>query len=235
MQKFNIVKLMSSIFTPDYSINNKFGVINLFQDISQNRFNGELYSFPDIENAPPEIPRIILSSQDKIWKLEISTLRTNFIYLNPKVSTKVVESLESFCEKSIDIFTKYKQRTDIRIQRMALVTERILKLKEIESTEYLVKKFVNKDEYYNTFKDLNAFELHALKKYGMEGFDINSWIRIKTANLKDKSRTPVIAIENDLNTFSIEEKPNNSFVVDDIGKFFKESSKQIVEITNLYF
>ncbi|MFQ6120053.1 MAG: hypothetical protein ACE5KE_09225 [Methanosarcinales archaeon] len=79
MLEFKLIKLMGVIFTPDFSIGNKLSLANTFQDMSGGKFDGELFSVPIPQDAPPEIPRMVLNSQDGTWKLEVSLERTNLI------------------------------------------------------------------------------------------------------------------------------------------------------------
>ena len=100
---------MASIFTPEFAFRNTAAIVSHFQEISNNLFDGEMFSFPMGQNAPPEIPRLILSSKNGTWKLELSIQRTNFIYLNP-IAIKIEPVTEfEFSKKARNIFSKYKE------------------------------------------------------------------------------------------------------------------------------
>lgn len=86
MISLSVIKLMASIFTPEFTIGDKLYLIDFFKDKSKNKFNGDFLSIPLPQDAPAEIPRVILNSKDNLWKLEISLHRTNLIFLKSNLS-----------------------------------------------------------------------------------------------------------------------------------------------------
>jgi hypothetical protein len=233
--KFNITRLMASIFTPEFAFGNTAAIVSQFQNISDNLFDGEMFSFPMGQNAPPEIPRLILSSKNGTWKLEISVQRTNFIFLNPiNINIKPVTEPE-FSQKAKDIFSRYKNETDIRMQRLAYVSERYTQFEESLPVEFLVNKYCKSEIADKIFKNNDGFEIHSLKKYDLEDFNVNSWVRLKTIHLADTKMSDALLLENDLNTFSITENPDKNFSVSEIESFFTISVGELQEIINRIF
>ena len=235
MLDFEMIKLMATVFTPDFSIGNKLLLMNQFQEISGQKFDGEFFSGQIPQEAPAEIPRIILNSQDNCWKLEISLQRTNLVFLKSLTSPVKAPNLKEFGNFAIEIFTKYKSQTNIRIQRLALVTERFFKIEESPPSHFLATKFC-KDmllEKDKPFDRPHGFEIHSLKKYEREGFKVNSWVRLKSANLLDSMKTPVLLAVNDVNTLS--EEKNVDFNGEDIVRFYEYFAQHMESIIELYF
>ncbi len=231
MLEFQFIKLMGVIFTPDLIIGNKLKLADLFQVLSGNKFDGELISVPIPQNAPFDFPRIILNSQDGAWKLEVSPARTNIIFLKPLNLSIFVPSAVDFANFVKNIFTAYVQTTQTKVQRLAFVSERYAKINEIDPPSFIANRYCREEYTNKIFKNLEAFEIHALKKYKLEGFDINSWVRLKSANLSDEAKTPILLLINDINTLS---ESDISFSEKQIQHYFEIIPEHLEKITGLY-
>ncbi|MFQ6120052.1 MAG: hypothetical protein ACE5KE_09220 [Methanosarcinales archaeon] len=115
---------------------------------------------------------------------------------------------------------------------MAFVTERYSEIKDNIPSQFIANKFC-KEKYLNKIFDrTDAFEIHSLKKYKYEGFNINSWVRLKSSNLADEIKTPILLVVNDINTYSESEI---NFNEEDIVRFFKNIPNHLESILKLYF
>jgi hypothetical protein len=123
------------------------------------------------------------------------------------------------------------------VQRVAFVTERST-IRD-DALTYVLDRFCNKEQTTKGQPFFNAkrFEIHSLKKYDWESFNLNSWVRMKFAPIKiDGGETaPAILVVNDLNTFSFEEDPEASFSEDEIKRFYEKIPRHLGEILKLYF
>jgi len=237
MLEFEVLKLMASIFTPDFSIGNKLLLINQFQELSGQKFDGEFIGGQIPQEAPAEIPRIILNSQDNSWRLEISLQRTNLIFLKSLTFPVKAPNFKEFGNFATKVFAKYKSQTNIRIQRLALVTERSLKIEDDPPERFLANRFC-RDKFLKKGKPFDrpsGFEIHSLKKYEREGFKVNSWVRLKSANLLDSKRTPILLAINDINTLSHDEEPSAEWNEKDITRFYEYFPTHVESIIDLYF
>jgi hypothetical protein len=235
VSQFKILKIMSSIFTPDFSFSDTLGLLNLFQELSGGKFDGELFSAPIPQSAPAEIPRIILNSKDKARKLEVSLERTNIVFQQLADLSIPPPETRDFADSVGGVFKAYKKKTSIRVQRLALVTERYIEMPEEPPPQFIAAKYCKKQYLKAPFNNPKAFELHSLKTYEWNGFHINSWVRLKSATLSDPAQTPVFLVINDLNTLGKEFAESESFGEQDIARFFKNAPNHIEEILGLYF
>jgi len=234
MLKFTPIKLMAAIFTPEFAFGDNLFLINLFNELSEGKFNGEFISVPIPQDAPAEIPRIILNSKDGLWKLEVSLMRTALIFLKPSLDLVTDNDAIEFNTFAKKVFYNYKKKTKIRVQRLAYVTERVTKISGNSPAQYIADKFC-KDNYLKApFNGTQSFELHSLKKYKFERFDLNSWVRLKSTNLLDKNRTPVLLVVNDINTLALQEAPDNTFSLKDIQRFYNKIPDHLDSILKLY-
>jgi hypothetical protein len=226
---------MASIFTPEFTIGDKLFLINFFNEISDNKFKGEFYSVPIPQDAPAEIPRIILKSKDNHWKLEISLERTNLVYLKPNLTQVQDKDALNFGIFASKVLGSYKSKTNVRIQRLAYISERASALEDSSPAQYIANKYIKNEYLKEPFNNTRQFELHSLKKYRFENFNVNSWARLKSVNLLDGKNTPVVHLINDINTFSFQEEPNANFSVEDLSKFYSTIPDHLESIVELYF
>lgn len=234
MIEFSPVKFLAVIFTPDFSIGDSFHLINLFKKISGNKFDGELFSTPIPQDAPAEIPRFILNSQLDSWKLEVTLERTNLIFQNPAFSSITDPDALNFGNFARELFREYKKASKIRIQRLALIIDRVAKIEDETVPQFIANTYCKDNYLEKPFNNTSAFELHSLKKYEFKKFDLNSWVRIKSAQLAE-THDSVLLMINDINTFAYLEAPDENFRLTDIDRFFKNIPNHIEEILSLYF
>ncbi len=226
---------MGSIFTPEFSFTDSLGLLNLFQNLSGERFNGNLISTGIPQDAPAEIPRMILNSKDKVWKLEVSLERTNIVFNRIADLSISPPNIQNFVNFVTDVFKSYKSKTNIRVQRLALVTEKYHEMPENSPPQFIATTYCKEQYLKKPFNNPKAFELHSLKKYEWKGFQINSWVRLKSAILSDQAETSILLVLNDLNTLGREFAESVSFEEQDIGRFFTNAPDHLNEILNLYF
>jgi hypothetical protein len=237
MLDFRIYKFLASIVTPELNISSSLKIANLVADLL-GKYVGEAPSIlPIPQDAPPEIPRIIFSSPDKKWKLNISLERTNLFYDTPPTSTDEVISIDEFSSIASGFFGNYQKGLDLRVQRIAIVTER-LAMRD-DALDYVLGRFCNEKQITKgrPFFNTKRFEIHSLKKYNWENFSVNSWVRTKFLPIKigDGETAPVILVINDLNTLSSDEAREAAFLADDIKAYFEKAPQHLSEILKLYF
>ncbi len=234
MLDFHVIKFMCVIFTPEFNIANSLKLANDALELLGERLDGSSSVLPVPQDAPAEIPRVQLTSKDKKWNLTISLVRTDFIH-SPAIEDTEVLNMEKFSAIASKFFCGFKEKNELRVQRLAFITER-MSLKGEAS--YIVNKFC-KDEFKDKggpFSGVDGFQVHSFKKYKQFGFNINSWVRFKSGGYsKDsESSVPMILMENDLNTFAVKEDPDRSFSLEEIGLFFEKIPNHLEEIVKLY-
>ncbi|SLM28865.1 hypothetical protein MTBBW1_1610027 [Desulfamplus magnetovallimortis] len=231
---FRTAKLMAVIFTPEFSITDRLAIANAVQTISGGRFNGEFISVPVAQDAAPEIPRIILTSKDGTWKFEVSLLRSNLTFFQPANLAVNVPTVVSFGKFAGSFFSLYQKSINAKAAKLGFVTEKFMPLDREKPSGMIVKKFCNEHFAQKVFDNTEAFELHSLKKYPFDRFHINSWVKFKSAKLANKARTPIILVENDINTY-MEGQEGADFKADDIMTFFSAIPDHLESISALFF
>jgi len=237
MLEFRTVKFQTVSFTPDLNITNSLKIANTVGSILGDLLDGETSILPIPQDAPADIPRIILSSSDKRWKLNISLQRTDLFYNSPPELDGEIVSIKEYSGISSNFFGGYQKELDLRVQRLAFVTDRVA-VKD-DALDYVLKKFCNKDQIKKgrPFYNAKRFEIHSLKKYDWEDFHINSWVRTKFLPIRtrDNETAPALLVSNDLNTLSTDEDPGAAFAASEIESFFSDIPDHLDEILELYF
>lgn len=238
MPSFQLKKFLGSIFTPDFSLSNSLTVASQAYELMGERLDGPPTILPLLQDAPADIPRITLGTSDNTLKINISLSRTNFLVQVPALPETGTFDINEFAETASRFFSDFKNALSLRVQRMGFVTERL----EVDpdALSYILNRFCNSDqiERGRPFHNSKRFEIHSLKKYEWEGFNINSWVRLKCLTIRqnnDESLQPILVVENDLNTLPPEENPDADFSVDEIRSYFSNSHEHISSIVDLYF
>jgi hypothetical protein len=180
-----------------------------------------------------EIPLVVLQSNDGRWRLGMGPSRFDSSWTNKSPPTE--PNLAESVGQCIDPLLLYFRNTGVRASRLALVVQRVCLVDS--PAETLVVRFCNEASRREPFNRSESFEIHNHKVYtiranGVES-PINSWVRCKSARLvADKS--PVVLVEQDLNTVAKENEPG-SLDVDQIGAFFMTAAAEADEILRKYF
>lgn len=192
-------------------------------------FNGDTVAIPIPGDAPKEIPRIILHSADGKFKLEIAESRVNFFRYRQDGDVKV--DIDQILNLYSRILREYKDCTQATIGRLALV---VVKFLEQEDPGLVLASHFCKDKWIiEPFDRPENFEIHSHRKYTLEGFNVNSWVRCKTERLA-RDNEPIILVTQDINTLAEEwEKRNFSF--EQVEAFLEIAYKEQEQILRKYF
>jgi hypothetical protein len=230
--QFRIASIHFSLFTPGLTFQPNRILAEMLSEC-KNTFNGEIIPLPVPEDAPPDFPRLIMSSEDKKFKLEVSPSRASILrYARPPENEVRVQDL---VEVAKNIAEAYLRITKARVGRMAVVIVRYCE--EANPGLELARHFC-RDQWLER-QPLNrpeGFEIHAHKKYDLSKYKVNSWVRCKTGRLSisPDEQKKIILVEQDLNTL-VEDMERKEYDIKDIVDFWNTSSKELDSILNLYF
>ena len=238
MLDFAVYKFLGTLFTPEFNVTNFLKIANTAIDIMGEKLDGPPNILIIPQGAPPEIPRIMLSSSDATLHVNVSLVRTDMFYeFKPQPDSDGID-IGEYSEMASCFFREYYKQLDLKVQRVGFVTERVV-FRE-DALIFLLERFCNKNQITEKrpFHNARRFEIHSLKKYPWQDFDINSWVRLRyyPTVIGDRSKAaPMLLVENDLNTKSFDEDPGASFGDKDIQLFFDNAASEIDSILTLYF
>jgi hypothetical protein len=237
MLDFTIYKFLAAVFTPEFTISSSLKIANCVVDLLGKYVGEEPTILPIPKGAPPELPRIVFSSPDKKWSLNLSPERTNLFFNISPTLTKEEINTDEFSLIASEFFANYQKALDLQVQRTAFVTERST-IRD-DALTFILDKYCNKEQTTKGQPFFNAkrFEIHSLKKYEWEGFNLNSWVRMKFAPIKNEGgeAVPAILVINDLNTLPFDEAPEVAFSASEINTFYEKIPQHLGKILKLYF
>jgi len=195
-------------------------------------FPADPVTLPIPDNAPREIPRLILKNSDGTRILQISPARVDIV-LQPPVGF-TLRDVDPLAHRILDYLASEFR---FRYGRISLVVTRLYQIAEPGTA--LAEHFC-KPQWVNS-KALDrsqAFEIHAYRRYWVsEEFpQINSWIRHKAGEHVLYGVKPVtgVIVEQDLNTPQ-EEEPSADYPPDRRKRFFEAISTETEKILSLYY
>lgn len=166
----NIQQVQVVLFYNFWKSSNLFKIADSFDKSFANIFDGGQKSvLPVNDQTPPEVPRIIMSSQNGEYQFQLSLLRANFI-IQDEVSSKinkVVDFAKKIAAVSLNDY-------NWSINRIGLV---INAKKEFNNNAL---KFLDKHYFSNNLQGQeNQKEIHSLIEDIWEGEKVNQWLRLK--------------------------------------------------------
>ncbi len=235
-KNFQVFSYQIALFTPSLNFSpNKIHIAlaGKYGEI----LNGDPVLWPIPEDAPKEIPRIILSSKDEKFKLEIANSRINLFRHRIKDENDEIK-FSSFLAMGISIFSDYLECTSAKVGRIAVVTRRFLPTENPGLTlakHFCKESFCSDNSGKSPFNRPENFELHAHKNYPLphSSIIVNSWVRCKSGTLMDINQ-PIILVEQDLNTLT-ENADKVDYKIEQIQSFYEEAFDEQNDILKKYF
>ncbi|MDP9370484.1 MAG: hypothetical protein M3Q03_19815 [Chloroflexota bacterium] len=175
-----------------------------------------------------EIPSVVIGNQAGSLRLEIARSRANLFWQRTEEeSVDPAATLQSFATRLADIF----EESDAPVGRLAAVIHR--SADENEPAKQLARQYFKDRWVAGPLNRPQQLEIHAHKVISLNGFQANSWMRIRTG-VRVGPNSPVVAVEQDLNTLD-EIRPEQSFARGQIEDFFSVAAREFDHILDLYF
>lgn len=212
------IALQSAFFVTNVNLSDKLDVANKVKK-GLGMLDGDPTVLPVPNDAPLEIPRIILTSKNKAFSCNISPERIDFVINKSKISELNI-NLEEEALKTSEILSKLIHKSlNWNVHRLALISQ--FKHKPEVGALNFMKNLLSEQ----LGVDSAELEIHRLKHIKVGNFKSNQWIRFLSQN----SGTPneFIRILSDINTLKTEKY---SFT-EDSSKLFFNSALTITEDT----
>jgi hypothetical protein len=216
------IKIISAqlvIYSTGIVISNKLKVANAINDNLSCLFDSDPIILPLPEDAPPEFPRIQMFSKDKRYSLSITSNRIDFIFQYKEEDEKSFP-IPGFLEKFLTIFQYFSENLHTQFTRSAIVTNWIIELENISAAEVLLDKYIqDKTPIVKPYE----LELHYLTKGFAAEFEINKWVRIKSARkMGEPEKNNLIVFLIDINTIA---EKNYEFDKNSLQRFLEQSNR----------
>jgi len=212
-RKLLISSMQAAIFCSELLISNKEEFIYHVVQETNDFLKGEPTIFPIPDDAPAEIPRIILKSKTYPYSCNFCKNRFDFFYKEQGKPNKTFEEVFPDFRNILDRLATYiKISLNIKIIRLGFIPNFVIELKE-SGNEYLLREYLHPNLFLNPYE----IQINVLHKFELESFKVNRWIKLKPLrmrnNIKDDRR---ILVEIDINTLSEE---MHDFSPDQIKQF----------------
>lgn len=199
LNDFIVNTFQGVIFTPTTLITPSRALATLLMKF-QSWFDGTPLTAPLSSDVPPEIPRVILQSEDLQWGAELGLSRVNFRWV--QMQPGQVASLETFRQRFFEFVEYLNEIQDLlRIGRLAFIVNRYIITDEAPTM--LSQTFCKDDVQGRINPNLQNFEIHIHRSTRLrDRYQVNDWTRFKTGALSFPNATPrpILLVEQDINT-----------------------------------
>ena len=224
-----LIRFQISLFFSEAFFGNLQGILKYFLDKAGDTLNSQPIILPIPENAPEEIPRMILRSSDNSRELQLKTNRIDITITKP-FEKGISESERAEFEKSATLWLSLLiDEKKVSANRVGVVIQRAFLPEGISPGEFISKKYCKEEFLDQPFRNAKNFEIHCLKKYNFLGRKINSWVRIQTLKILP-SKKQVVGVLNDLN--HVPSSTNLSSA--EIGTFISGANSEAEKILAFY-
>jgi len=213
---------MNSVFYASLNLQNKLELASILHNETKIVFDGESIILPVPDDAPSEIPRIILTSKDNEHKCQISKERVEFIYSNEANPDREVSELrEQFLVTLGDIAKVVKSSWKAEVYRLGFVFNSVSHYKA--PVEIIKTKFIRE----GVLNHPRRLEVFVLDRMTWDNLKINRGYRVSTLiKHEGKEERKLLSVNFDINTIP-EEK--YSFDTESIVAFYDKAILNIGE------
>jgi len=216
------VQSLAAVVFGHYGIGNSLQTAATLDRATNHIFTGEPAILPIPDDAPPEIPRIILTAKDKRWRCNVSPTRLEFTYDEPDQAREELDSIKGQYVATLHSLAKCA-KTELKagVHRLALVVTSVA-LPE-EPVELIGRTFIRDGVLFSP----RQLEVHMLNRTTIGNLDVNKWCRVFSRDARyGEGRKTALFVVYDLNTVSDPQKPTE-FGVEAIMAFYDLALAQV--------
>lgn len=214
-ESYEAILWQSAFFVSNIDLSDKLEVANKVKK-ALDILDGDPTVLPIPNDAPLEIPRIILTSKSKVFSCNISPERIDFVINKSKaIETQSNFNLEEeIIKKSVILASLIFKSLKWSVHRLAFISK--FKYKPEAGVLNFMESLLSEDFGANSAE----LQINRLRRLKVDNFKSNHWIRFLSQN----SGTPneFILILSDINTLKMEKY---SFNEDSSKSFFSTAIK----------
>ena len=230
IHSFQLQNVKAVLFTQRINLSKPIEIAGSFMSNAGigNLYNGQPMILPIPQDAPSEIPRIILKNANKSYACNISQDRIDFTFSRKEAHATLQDVSNTFLNHLISHVEVINNNLRVSIIRVGVVVTLIFPLKE-SSNKFVSEKFLKEHLFENSYE----VQIGILKREQLAGFETNCWFKMNTLrNKKDQSDDRALLIAYDVNTL-----PEKLFDLnrDQVSIFYNSSIKYISDSLKVYF
>lgn len=237
---FRAIRVQFALFTPGLQFRSAKILAHLLTRY-ESQFDGEPITFPPFPlqkgPAPKGVialkvePQLTLQSQDGKLRLEATPGRLD---VSKECEAISEEDAERHLGWACDLGLSYLRFNDAKAGRVACIIHRLC---DVESPAVALSRHFCKERWIaGPLNRPSDFELHAHKRFLLPGlFEVNSWMRFKTAYVRNgEDPTPnKILVEQDLNSLG-EQIESREMSEAEIRGFFELAPREMRHVLEMY-
>lgn len=215
------------LFTNSLDISDKLKLAQEVQAFNKVKLDGEPIVLPLPQDAPLEIPRIMLKNKTGNINVNIAPSRTDIFLLDNPATQQGIQNndLDKIGEEAIpigiDVFNVITNKYSANVHRSAIVVKLIVEL-DMDSKDFLQKTlFVKRKDSPHEMKAGLLFKTVIASK-----FKVNKWINFESLRGKvDPTKATALSFSVDINSQpEVDYKFNNITLT----AYFSEAYKEIL-------
>jgi hypothetical protein len=227
---FQLQNVKAVLFTQRINLSKPIEIAGSFMSNEGigNLYNGQPTILPIPQDAPSEIPRIILKNANESYACNISQDRIDFTFNRKDSYGTLQDASDTFLNYLISHAEVINNNLRVTISRVGVVITLLYPLKE-SSNKFVSEKFLKEHLFDNSYE----VQLGVLKREQLAGFETNCWFRMITVrNKKDQSDDRALLIVYDVNTLPEKLLDLNR---DQVSIFYNSSIKYVLDSLKIYF
>jgi hypothetical protein len=221
IEQFTALSIQSGLFVHGLDFTDPLSMAQGLRHAAGGVFDGQPGVFPVPPNAPPVMPRVVLSDRANRYQCKLSAGRVDLVFDGSKGKPAPVGILwDGYCTLIRQVAEYFKKKKPTRVWRLGLVMH-LFKVLDKSANAHIQSAYLKDDRFQNP----EEAQLNVLNRENMGSFRINRWLRLRSMRKKeDPSDDRGFAIEIDINTPAEE---NNDFSEEDIAAFFESAYQHI--------
>jgi hypothetical protein len=196
--QFTVQSLQTGLFLASIDLSNKLAVAGNLASASNGLLGSDPLILPLPNDAPPDLPRIIIKDHQGQFQCRVSPGRCDFLFGQvPDTPEQTLGDLFSgYLEYLLSLANALVNDHKASFHRIGFVPKFLAKL-QVSSNEFIRDGFERKD----FFQGAHYIHIHTLHHMTLDGFEINRWVRVRSArSASDPSDDRAITVEIDMNT-----------------------------------
>ncbi|MDD5427868.1 MAG: hypothetical protein PHI58_01350 [Candidatus Omnitrophica bacterium] len=219
------------LFSNMISFDSKIDYASKITAASDGIFNGEPAILPIPNNAPPEIPRIVVKSKDGKYVCNTSINRVD-LFFNPKndAEANITNLKNDYLSLLVKVINFLNETYKFKIFRMGIVGNVIIELKESANT-FIVSRYLKES---NLISNTYEAQLHFLNKIELlKRYKANRWLRIHTVRKREElENDKFLGVTVDINTL---QDVSYDFDRELVSLIFNDAIKNMQELLDAHY
>ena len=224
-----LIRHQITLFFSEAFFGNLQGILKFFIDEAGSVLDAQPIILPLPDDAPEEVPRIILRSADHSQELAVKANRVDAAVAKPLEDGISASERIEFEKQCIAWLLPLLDNRGFAVNRVGVVMQRAHQPEGSSPGEFISKKYCRDEYLEQPFRNAKNFEIHCLKNYSLFGKMVNSWVRIQTVNVLP-SRKQVVGVLNDLNHVPTRTR----LEPEDVRSFVQAANSEMEKILSYY-